>query len=228
MNESFSVLIGIGAILFWWIVLAVASRRKLGSGISTMVLHRFVLPEDTESDTLVLIVGRKSGVAGWIMSLVGINPETMLHVSKKDIHFRDVSMSGSSDSWLTLKGGVSSVHCTVCRSVGLIVLAVLFVVSGACWYAFSPNGTLGVVVAGVLLGGLMLVFYRRNKRFCIKFQSTGGAIFGMSFRVCEIEGVSVNIDRVRQAVDRINAQVGLLQSEKCSCVNPLNSKFLSL
>lgn len=32
MNESFSVLMGIGAILFWWIVLAVASRRKLGVG----------------------------------------------------------------------------------------------------------------------------------------------------------------------------------------------------
>lgn len=37
----------------------------------------------------------------------------------------------------------------------------------------------------------------------------------MSFRVSKIDSVSVNIDRVRQAVDRINAQVGLLQSESC-------------
>lgn len=139
-----------------------------------MVLHRFVLPEDPESDTLVLIVGRKSGVAGWIMSLIGINPETKLHVSKKDIHFRDVSMSGSSDSWLTLKGGVSSVHCTVCMSFGLIVLAVLFVVSGMCWYVFSPNGTLGVIVAGVLFGGLILVFYRCDKCFVLKFRVREG------------------------------------------------------
>ena len=83
-------------------------------------------------------------------------------------------MSGSSDSWLTLKGGVSSVHCTVCRSFGLIVLAVLFVVSGMCWYVFSPNGTLGVIVAGVLFGGLMLVFYRCDKCFVLKFRVREG------------------------------------------------------
>ena len=43
MEETFSVLIGVGAILFWWVVLALASRRKLGSGMSTQVLRRFVL-----------------------------------------------------------------------------------------------------------------------------------------------------------------------------------------
>ena len=58
---------------------------------------------------------------------------------------------------------------------------------------------------------MMLVFHRYNKRLRIKVQSTGGAIFGMSFRVCKIEGVSVNIDRVRQAVDRTDVQVVLLQ-----------------
>ncbi|HJB83919.1 MAG TPA: hypothetical protein IAA13_00220 [Candidatus Alistipes merdigallinarum] len=213
MEETFSVLIGVGAILFWWIVLAFASRRKLGSGMSTLVLRRFVLPDDSESDVLVCIVGCKSGVMGWLMTVAGISTETTLRVSKKDILFRDASLSGSSDSLLTLKGGVASVHCAIHKPIGFIILAILFVVAGVCWYVFASDGTLGAILAGVLLGGLMLVFYRYNKRFCIKVQSTGGAIFGMNFRASQIEGVSVGIDRVCQAVDRINAQIVLLQSE---------------
>lgn len=213
MEETFSVLIGVGAILFWWIVLAFASRRKLGSGMSTLVLRRFVLPDDSESDVLVCIVGCKSGVMGWLMTVAGISAETTLRVSKKDILFRDASLSGSSDSLLTLKGGVASVHCAIHKPIGFIILAILFVVAGVCWYVFASDGTFGAILAGVLLGGLMLVFYRYNKRFCIKVQSTGGAIFGMNFRANQIKGVSVDIDRVRQAVDRINTQILLLQSE---------------
>lgn len=213
MEETFSVLIGVGAILFWWIVLAFASRRKLGSGMSTLVLRRFVLPDDSESDVLVCIVGCKSGVMGWLMTVAGISTETTLRVSKKDILFRDASLSGSSDSLLTLKGGVASVHCAIHKPIGFIILAILFVVAGVCWYVFAAEGTFGAVMAGVLLGGLMLVLYRYNKRFCIKIQSHGGTIFGMSFRASQIEGVYVDADRVRQAVDRINAQVILLQSE---------------
>lgn len=213
MEETFSALIGVGAILFWWIVLAFASRRKLGSGMSTLVLRRFVLPDDSGSDVLVWIVGRKSGIMGWLMTVAGISAETTLRVSKKDILFRDASLSGSSDSLLTLKGGVASVHCAIHKPIGFIILAILFVVAGVCWYVFASDGTLGAILAGVLLGGLMLVFYRYNKRFCIKVQSTGGAIFGMNFRASQIEGVSVGIDRVCQAVDRINAQIVLLQSE---------------
>lgn len=213
MEETFSVLIGVGAILFWWIVLAFASRRKLGSGMSTLVLRRFVLPDDSESDVLVCIVGCKSGVMGWLMTVAGISTETTLRVSKKDILFRDASLSGSSDSLLTLKGGVASVHCAIHKPIGFIILAILFVVAGVCWYVFASDGTFGAILAGVLLGGLMLVFYRYNKRFCIKVQSTGGAIFGMNFRANQIKGVSVDIDRVRQAVDRINTQILLLQSE---------------
>lgn len=213
MNESFSVLMGIGAILFWWIVLAFASRRKLGSGMSTLVLRRFVLPDDSESDVLVWIVGCKSGIMGWLMTVAGISTETTLRVSKKDILFRDASLSGSSDSLLTLKGGVASVHCAIHKPIGFIILAILFVVAGVCWYVFASDGTFGAILAGVLLGGLMLVFYRCNKRFCVKVQSTGGVIFGMNFRASQIEGVPVGIDRVRQAVDRINAQIVLLQSE---------------
>lgn len=213
MEETFSALIGVGAILFWWIVLAFASRRKLGSGMSTLVLRRFVLPDDSESDVLVWIVGRKSGIMGWLMTVAGISAETTLRVSKKDILFRDASLSGNSDSLLSLKGGVASVHCAIHKPIGFIILAILFVVAGLCWYAFASDGTLGAILAGVLLGGLMLVFYRYNKRFCIKVQSTGGTIFGMNFRASQIEGVPVGIDRVRQAVDRINAQIVLLQSE---------------
>lgn len=213
MEETFSVLIGVGAILFWWVVLALASRRKLGSGMSTQVLRRFVLPDDSESDVLVWIVGCKSGIMGWLMTVAGISTETTLRVSKKDILFRDASLSGSSDSLLTLKGGVASVHCAIHKPIGFIILAILFVVAGVCWYVFASDGTFGAILAGVLLGGLMLVFYRYNKRFCIKVQSTGGAIFGMNFRASQIEGVSVGIDRVCQAVDRINAQIVLLQSE---------------
>lgn len=213
MEETFSALIGVGAILFWWVVLALASRRKLGSGMSTQVLRRFVLPDDSESDVLVLLVGRKSGIVGWIMTLAGISAETTFRVSKKDILICDTFLSGSSESLLTLKGGVASVHCAIHKPIGFIILAILFVVAGVCWYVFASDGTLGAILAGVLLGGLMLVFYRYNKRFCIKVQSTGGAIFGMNFRASQIEGVSVGIDRVCQAVDRINAQIVLLQSE---------------
>lgn len=213
MEETFSVLIGVGAILFWWVVLALASRRKLGSGMSTQVLRRFVLPDDSESDVLVWIVGCKSGIMGWLMTVAGISTETTLRVSKKDILICDTSLSGSSESLLTLKGGVASVHCAIHKPIGFIILAILFVVAGVCWYVFASDGTLGAILAGVLLGGLMLVFYRYNKRFCIKVQSTGGAIFGMNFRASQIEGVSVGIDRVCQAVDRINAQIVLLQSE---------------
>ena len=152
MEETFSALIGVGAILFWWIVLAFASRRKLGSGMSTLVLRRFVLPDDSESDVLVCIVGCKSGVMGWLMTVAGISTETTLRVSKKDILFRDASLSGSSDSLLTLKGGVASVHCAIHKPIGFIILAILFVVAGVCWYVFASDGTFGRVFRSISIG----------------------------------------------------------------------------
>ena len=207
-NSPFFALIGVIVIL--WIVASVFSRRKLGSGMSTLVLRRFILSDDPESDTLVFVVGSKSGIMGWLMTVAGISAETTLRVSKKDILFRDASLSGSSDSLLTLKGGVASVHCAIYKPIGFIVFAVLFFVAGLVLLVVS-GGILCVL--SLLLGGVMLVFYHFNKKLRIMIQSKGGAVFGMSFKASLIENVPVDIDRVRQAVDRINAQVILLQSE---------------
>lgn len=205
----------VGIIVILWIIVSVLSRRKLGSGMSTLVLRRFVLPEDPESDTLLYIVGRKSGIMGWLLTVAGISAETTLRVSKNDILFRDVSLSGSSDSLLSLKGGVASVHCAIHKPIGFLVLAVLFFLSGLGFLGF-PGGELGgggVLIVCLILVAVMLVLYHFNKKLRIMVQSKGGAAFGMSFKASLIENVKVDIDRVRQAVDRINAQVVLLQSK---------------
>ena len=182
--------------------------------MSTLVLRKFVVSDDPAEDTLLLIVGRKSGLVGWLQTVLGLGAETTLRVTKRDMLFRDTSLSGGSDSLLSLKGGIASVHCGFHKPIVFIFLAVLFALGGLMGSAALPSDAIpGALFGAFLMAGLMLVLYYFNKSLRIMIQSKGGAIFGIKFKASLIENVSVDIDTVRQVIERINARIVEVQSE---------------
>ena len=203
-----SILFIVGIVSFF------SKRRRLGAGMSTLVLRKFVVSDDPAEDTLLLIVGRKSGLVGWLQTVLGLGAETTLRVTKRDMLFRDTSLSGGSDSLLSLKGGIASVHCGFYKPILFIILAVVFALGGLMGLVVLPSDAIpGMLFGMLLIVGLMLVLYHFNKSLRIMVQSKGGAIFGMKFKASLIENVSVDIDTVRQVIERINARIVEVQSE---------------
>ena len=205
-GSAFAVLL----IIVVLVIVLSGRSRKLGSGMSVLVLRRFAVSDDPQQETLVWITGRKSGLMGWILTVLGLSAETTLRVTRKEMLFRDTSLSGSSDSLLSLKGGIASVHCENRKPIAYLFVAVCFALSGIV-VAFTA--TFAGAIGSLLLSGVMFVLYHFNKSVSIRVQSKGGAVFGMRFKPSLIENVSVDQERVRRTIELINARIVVIQSE---------------
>ena len=126
IGSAFAVLL----IIVVLVIVLSGRSRKLGSGMSVLVLRRFAVSDDPQQETLVWITGRKSGLTGWILTVLGLSAETTLRVTRKEMLFRDTSLSGSSDSLLSLKGGIASVHCENRKPIAYLLVAVCFALIG--------------------------------------------------------------------------------------------------
>ena len=66
-GSAFAVLL----IIVVLVIVLSGRSRKLGSGMSVLVLRRFAVSDDPQQETLVWITGRKSGLMGWILTVLG-------------------------------------------------------------------------------------------------------------------------------------------------------------
>jgi len=176
-------------------------------GGSVLVLRRFQIDESGMSGANVLIEARQAGLVSFLLTLIGLDPNSTLKVTRGSISFRTSSVFGSSQVSTPLPnlgafvGGYKKpffalLLFVMCFSFA-IVLFILSLIEGegfAHWLL-------------LVLSLIFLVFYYLNKVMFIGFETSGGGTHGFAFKASILEGVSVNISRVEATIDYVNSLI---------------------
>lgn len=126
INQSLSLVIpyiAIGIIIF--IVAKFARPRGIGP---VVILREFKVDESPSNDVFIDIVGRASGVKGWLLTLIGFSPKASIKVTSKEMSFESSSLSGQIYHIVPL-ANISSVYCGYSRSILSLILATIFIIS---------------------------------------------------------------------------------------------------
>ena len=180
MMESEFFVSPITAIIVILVIVFLLIRRgknSLNSPMMTLVLTKFQMSESEDSDELLSIAGRKSGLIGWLLTKIGLDAETTIRVTKKELLMKSSSLAGESYSIMTLKN-ISSSHCGFYKPITLFIFAVILVLFGLILMLSNLIGT-GIFI--MILGAICYAIYYFNKKIRIMVQTKGGGVFGMCF-----------------------------------------------
>lgn len=194
-------------ILIIWGVSSSQRKRKGMIRISgpALALRKFKVDESLSEGVLVDIRGRASGIIGWLLTIIGLYGETSLKMTGKEISFSNKSRFGQIYQVVPIPC-ISSTHCGYSRSIGYLILAVLFIISGVIT-GFVPGSNSVAVIIVLLFGGLFLIAYWFSKRIAITLETSGGMVLGLSFKRSVIENVRVDIDQALKAIHVVNGKV---------------------
>jgi len=188
---------------------------------AALVLRKFTVssvPVKPE-DPIVEIEGRKPGLISWLLTAMGIDSTTSLIITRRDVVFRGGSIFGEMNSLMPMTA-VASIHGGFAKPVQLLIIAgflTLFLVFPGLGMLASENTRMGgcaMSAIGLLIVAACLVFYWLEKRMALYVESTGGAIFGLVFKRSIIEGVEVDINKVKAVVDLTREMVLQAQGRK--------------
>jgi hypothetical protein len=188
----------------------------LGMGGPALVLRKFNISgaPSKQEDPVIEIEGRKPGLIAFFLTLIGIDASTSLIVTPRDIRFRKGSLYGEITSMMPLTA-VASAHAGFAKPIGYLIAAggVLFASFamgiGAQSELRHAGGGAGVavMVLGLLVSLVLVVSYFMSRKMAVYVESAGGATFGLVFKRSMIEGVTVDIDKVKSLVDIIRELV---------------------
>lgn len=166
-----------------------------------------------EEAPVIEIEGRKPGVIAFLLTLIGIDATTSLLVTPRDIRFRKGSLYGEITSMMPLTA-VASAHAGFAKPIGLLIAAgviMLASLGGALGAAAEHRGGGGagaaIAILGFVVAAVLVVAYFLSKKMAVFVESSGGATFGLIFKRSVIEGVTVDIDKVKAVVDIIRELV---------------------
>jgi hypothetical protein len=159
---------------------------------------------------VIEIEGRKPGLIAFVLTMMGIDTTTSLLVTPRDIRFRKGSLYGEITSMMPMTA-VASAHAGFAKPIGYLIAAgaiVLGSISGGVGAA-SQHGSGGAIVflGGLVLAAIFVAAYFLSKKMAVFVESSGGTTFGLVFKPSVIEGVTVDIEKVKTVVDMIRELV---------------------
>jgi len=197
-----------GVLIFSSLASASGGGRRFSS--TTLVLRSFRLnakPRDP-GGPVVDISGRTSGLIGWVLTVVGLSPETSLTVDGRELRSVDSSLFGQKFTVVPL-GRIASVHCAYIKPIGYFFLGSLCAL-GSLFRALTMNQyeqfatRVGVLVIGLVLGFVFFALYFLMKKVAIYVVPFNGSPIGLTFKRSVIENVPVDIEQARKFIQVIN------------------------
>lgn len=196
---------GLLAILLVVFVL-IGVLRSIGgknSVSATLVLRNFKITESAlAGDTLVEIVGRSSGFKAWLLTVMGLSPETTFKVSRTEVSYKGSSLSGETHQIVPLPS-VASTHCGYTKSIFSLILGIIIILGGLL---IGTENT-SILLLGLVIGGLFIISYWLSKKIIIKIETSGGLMMGIAFKRSVIENVPVNMEQALKVIKIVNEQV---------------------
>ena len=199
---------GIGGLLAILLVVFVliGVLRSIGgknSVSATLVLRNFKITESAlAGDTLVEIVGRSSGFKAWLLTVMGLSPETTFKVSRTEVSYKGSSLSGETHQIVPLPS-VASTHCGYTKSIFSLILGIIIILGGLL---IGTENT-SILLLGLVIGGLYINSYWLSKKIIIKIETSGGLMMGIAFKRSVIENVPVNMEQALKVIKIVNEQV---------------------
>lgn len=162
-------------------------------GTAALAVKEFTInPEGDSNGLYVRIVGRKSGLLDWFLSLIKIDSTTVFEVYSDHIRFTQANLSGRMTSVIPLSA-ISSTSCGYFKPFLYLVI--------------------GIPLIPILIGFIFIIYYFLQKSLMVTADSHGGATAAIAFKRSVIEGIRVEAEQAEEVVDIIN-QLVLAQQSK--------------
>jgi len=197
-----------GVLMISGLASASGNGRRFSSTTLVLRIFRLNAKPGTTTGPVVDISGRTSGLIGWILTVVGLSPETSLTVDGREVRSVDSSLFGQKFTVVPL-GRIASVHCAYIKPIGYFFLGSVFAFGGL-FRALTMNQyekfatRIGVLVIGLLLGLVFFVLYFLMKKVAIYVVPFNGSPIGLTFKRSVIENVPVDIEQARKVIQVIN------------------------
>lgn len=170
-----------------------------------LVLRRFQIDETGNSGANVWIEARQAGIISFLLTLVGLDPNSSLKVTRGSISFRNSSVFGSSQ--------VSTPLANIGAFVGgykkpfvALLLSIIFFLGGLFMLPVEDiGGTMFAIMA--VLSLICLIYYYLRKTMFMGFETSGGGTYGFAFQASVIEGIGVDIKRVESTIAYVNSLI---------------------
>ncbi len=156
-------------------------------GTSALALKELKIDLEASSGYYVRVIGRKSGLLSWFLSIVGIDTTTIFEVFQDHISFEEGSLSGRIKTTIPL----ASVSCSSSGYFKPIIYLVI-----------------GIPLLAVFgLGIIPIIYYFLRKSLLVSVTSHSGVVAAIAFKRSIIEGVKVNATQADEIIDIINQLV---------------------
>ena len=155
--------------------------------------------ESTQENPFVDIVGRKSGILAWVLSLLGVDPTTTFTATNTGVTFHEGSLSGAALAFIPFQN-VSSLSWGYFKpwKLALIVFIPTFIIS----YMFLILIGFYIVIAisiSVIVGiSVSLLYYFLNRLLTVAVTEMAGHTYSIRFKRSIIENVDVNAEQAEQ------------------------------
>ena len=177
-----------------------------------LVLKKFQIDHSGMTGTHVNVEARQAGFMAFILNLMGLDPTAGIQVTAGSITFRQSSVRGMSQATAALTS-VGTFLGGYSKPIGyLIVAASAFIGLTFLGVAAEAVGIMSII--GLVIALVCVVLYIFNKEMYMGFETAGGAIHILTFKQAVIEGVTVNIERVEEAIQLVNDLINQAASGK--------------
>jgi hypothetical protein len=158
-------------------------------GSKALALQEKVI--DPNGPCYVRLVGRKSGLVDWLLTLCGINTKTTLEVYADRIEYSYGSLSGNILEVIPLSK-VSNLYCGRFKPFILLVLAVISLIG-----AFF---TFGISLIPAIL---FFIYYFLKKTTLISIIPNSGSAAAVAFKRSIIENKNISDEEAQQIIQII-------------------------
>lgn len=181
------------------------SARGLGP---TLTLRKFHVASTPSDGVYVEIVGRPAGLIGWFLTRVGLESERRLQATANDVVLDAGGLQGRRQEMAPL-AGIASASVGYQKSLWTLLFGLMVLAFGLVrGFAFDSKIAL---VAGLVIGGALLLKYWLSKRLHVAVETNGGRFIGLSFKRSLIENVVVDFEKCSSVIDVL--QQLILQSQ---------------
>ena len=156
-------------------------------GPAALATKEFRSSTNPEDGVYVKIVGRKSGIIDWVLSLIGVDSTTTFEVMRDHIRFTTANFSGAMTTFIPM-------HSIANTSTGYFK-PVLYLI-------------IGIITLPVFFVGLIpIIYYFLHKTLMISTQDNSGFATLIAFKPSVIEGLKIGPKDAQKVVGIINKLV---------------------
>ncbi len=172
--------------------------------MSALVLKKFYLNKEANNGEESLhVVGRQGGVVAFLLSLMKIDPTTEIKCNDERVEVTQSSFFGRQTiniPLVAMTGVIGGFQKP--KSLFFAILAVL--IGGI---SLSVEAGMGAAIASFVIAAILTVIYMLKQEMALNVQNGGDTLWGLSFKRSVIENVTIDIDKVNEAVSLINKNV---------------------